>query len=199
MEDFKKIDLLRDGDIQTYKKFFCHYYPVMMSFACRFVDRQTAEDLVQDTFIMIWEERKNLVIQNIFSFLLRSLQNKCLNYLKHKLVIEEYETYVRIAEVRMEYIMERSDENQIYFNLNKADLHKKLKDALLKLPPKCAETCDLYYFQGYSAKEIATIMGVSSRTVEGYIYQAIKFLREELQGTDFLSVVPFLQIMNFLK
>lgn len=189
----KKLDAL------TYKNLFKRYYPVLMSFACRFVSRQVAEDLVQDVFITVWEKREDLVVTNIFSFLLKSVQNKCLDHLKHQLVIKEYESYIRIAKIRMEYLMERSDDNQLYANLNRADLSQELKKAISKLSPKCAQACELYYFHGYSTKEIAIIMNQSPRTIEGYFYQAIQFLREELQDLDLLSVIFFLQVINLLK
>ena len=189
----KKLDAL------TYKDLFKRHYPVLMGFACRFVSRQVAEDLVQDVFITVWENRENLVINNMFSFLLKSVQNRCLDYLKHQLVVKEYEAYVRIAKIRMEYLMERSDDNQLYSNLNRADLSKELKKAISRLSPKCAQACELYYFHGYSTKEIAIIMNQSPRTIEGYFYQAIQFLREELQGLDLLYVIYLLQIINLLK
>jgi len=199
MNELTDLELLRRGDFLAYKKFFKHYYPLLMAFSCRFVDRQTSEDIVQDVFVSVWEKRESLSVNNIFSFLLRSVQNKCLDYLKHKSITKNYESQVRIAEIRMEYIMDRTDNNQIYNSIDRKELYNELKKAISKLPPKCAQACDFYYFQGYSTKEISMIMKVSPRTIEGYFYQAIKFLRDELHYIDLFELLMILESFHFLN
>lgn len=176
------MELLRQGNLTVYKKFFTLYYPKLMGFACRFVDRATAEDIVQEVFIYFWENREVIHIANLMSFLLKSVQNRCLNYLKHKMVVESYEAEVRIAKARLLYIMETTDGNSVYTHVIKQDLSEILREALDKLSPKCAKACYLYYFRDYGVKEIAELLDVSPRTVEGYFYQALITLRKELKG-----------------
>lgn len=173
--------LLREGDLTVYKKFFTFYYPKLMGFACRFVDRFTAEDIVQEVFLYVWENREMMQITRPLSFLFKNVQNKCLNHLKHKMVIESYEAEVRIAKNRLLYIMESTDGNAVYAQVIKQDVSAILRQAIEKLSPKCARACYLYYFRDYSVKEIAQILNVSPRTVEGYIYQALITLRKELK------------------
>lgn len=199
MNETPDIELLCRGDMLTFKKFFEHYYPILMSFSCRFVERQVSEDLVQEVFINVWEKRDSLKTDNTLSFLLKSVQNKCLDYLKHKSIVESYESQVRIAGSRMEYIMERTDNNQIYTAIDRKELYEELKSAISKLPSKCAQACELYYFQGYSTKEIAVMMDVSSRTIEGYFYQAVKFLKDELRDTNLLELLMILEASHFLS
>lgn len=199
MNEIPDIEALRKGDICAYKDFFEHYYPMLMEFSCRFVDRQASEDLVQEVFINVWEKHESLMIDNVLSFLLKSVQNKCLDYLKHKSIKEGYESQVRIAESRLEYIMERTDNNQIYAAIDRKELYEELKRAISKLPPKCAQACSLYYFQGYTTKEIAVIMNASSRTIEGYFYQAIRFLRDELHDINLLELLMLLEASHLLS
>lgn len=173
--------LLREGNLTVYKKFFTSYYPKLMGFACRFVDRSTAEDIVQEVFLYVWENREMMQVTRPLSFLFKNVQNKCLNHLKHKMVIESYEAEVRIAKTRLLYIMETTDGNAVYAQVIKQDVSAILRQAIEKLSPKCARACYLYYFRDYSVKEIAQILDVSPRTVEGYIYQALITLRKELK------------------
>lgn len=190
MNDFD-LELLRGGNLSAYKRCFKLYYPRLMGFACRFVDRQTAEDIVQDIFITVWENRENLRVDNLMSFLLRSVQNRCLNYLKHRMVVENYEAEVRIAKERLTYLMNATDSNAVYSQLMQHDLARILKQALNKLSSKCAKACYLYYFQDFSVKEIADTLEVSPRTVEGYFYQALTILRRELKHILFFLFMLF--------
>lgn len=175
------MNLLREGNPAVYKKFFTYYYPKLMGFACRFVDRSTAEDIVQEVFLYVWENREVMQLTRPLSFLFKNVQNKCLNYLKHKMVVESYEAEIRIAKKRLLYIMETTDGNAVYSRVIEQDVSAILKQALEKLSPKCAKACYLYYFRDYSVKEIAEILEVSPRTVEGYFYRALITLRKELK------------------
>ena len=142
MEAKIDIEKVRKGDHAAFKTFFECFYPKLMALACRFVDEQVAKDMVQEVFTSYWEQKKVIQPDNIQSFLFKWLQNSCLNHIKHQMVVDEYESRVRIAEARIR----------------------------------------LAFFHDMSRKEIAEIMGISPRTVEGHIRQALAFLREDLKG-----------------
>lgn len=189
--DIYDIELLREGNLPAFKNYFILNYPKLMGFACRYVDRQTAEDIVQDVFITIWENKNELQINNLMSFLLRSVQNRCLNHLKHRTVVENYEVEVRIAKERLAYIIETTDGNAIYSHLIKKDLLDIIKGSFNKLSYKCAKACYLYYFQDFNVKEIAEMLQVSPRTVEGYFYQALIILRKEFKSIGLCILMLF--------
>ena len=95
---------------------------------------------------------------------------------------EDYEAEVRIAQMRLEYLKQADDGTAVYRRLEHESLTHLLRNAIhLLTPEKCARACLLYYFQDYSVKEIADIMEVSPRTVEGYLYNGIKQLRKILK------------------
>ena len=71
--------------------------------------------------------------------------------------------------------------------VNSAKNTEIIEISVNKLPPKCAQAFRLHYFQDVSRKEIADIMGISVRTVEGHIHQALLFLRKDLK--DFLFLI----------
>ena len=72
----------------SFKRLFEFLYPRMMSLACRFVDDETAKDLVQDVFVDYWEQQHTLHLTNPSSYLYKSIQNKCLNHIRHQAVEE---------------------------------------------------------------------------------------------------------------
>lgn len=182
MKDSLDIQKLKQGDKEAFRIFFECFYPKLMALACRFVDEPTAKDLVQEVFVSYWENKKEIEVDHIYSFLCKWLQNSCLNYLKHQLIVEEYENRVRIAEARMTFIDEKTDTNEVLKQVINQDIREVIVTSVNKLPPKCRQVFYLYYFQDMSQKEIATLLNISVRTVEAHVRQAILFLRKDLKN-----------------
>lgn len=178
---------VKKGDPVAFRQLFERLYPKLMALACRFVDEQTAKDLVQDLFTSYWKQKSTIEAEKIDSFLYKWLQNSCLNYLKHQMVASEYEARVRIAEARIAFLNETTDSNEVLKQVMDNDLHEIIELSIKKLPPKCAQAFRLCYFHDMSHKEIAEVMDISHRTVEGHIRQAISFLRTDLK--DLLTLV----------
>ncbi|WP_293672664.1 RNA polymerase sigma-70 factor [uncultured Parabacteroides sp.] len=183
------IDRIREGDHTAFKNFFEYFYPKLMALACRFVDNQVAKDLVQEVFTAYWEQKQMIRVENIKSFLYKWVQNSCLNYIKHQMVVDEYESRVRIAEARIAFLEESSDSNEVLKQVINQDLREIIEVSVNKLPPKCAQAFRLCYFHDVSRKEAAEIMDISPRTVEGHIRQALAFLREDLKGLFMLILM----------
>jgi len=176
------IEKLKRGDPLTFKVFFERFYPKLMGLACRFVDVQTARDIVQEVFASYWEQKKEIEAENIQSYLYKWIQNRCLNHLKHQIIIEEYESRIRIAEARIAYLENVTDTNDALTQIMTRDITDRIKEAIGQLPPKCAEAFNLFYFGEMSHKEIAEKMQISPRTVEGHIRQAVLSLRKQLRN-----------------
>jgi RNA polymerase sigma-70 factor (ECF subfamily) len=181
MKNNFEIEKIKQGDHKAFCRFFEILYPKLMALACRFVKEPVAEDLVQEVFLTLWEQKSAIQADNIQSYLYKWTQNKCLNYLKHLVVIEEYEAQVCIAEAREAFLTNSSDFNDIFKQIDMQNFQKKIETAIQKLPPKCAQAFRLCYLDDKSHKEIAEIMGISPRTVEGHIRQGILLLRTELR------------------
>lgn len=160
---------------------FKEYYPRLMALACRFVDHDAAEDLVQDVFLTFQEQRKTLRINSDIAFLTKCLQNKCLNYIKHQTVVKEYEARVHIAEMRVQYLNEHHAFNKELETVMFNDLRDIIETSLSKLPDNCAEAFRLCYFDDLTHKMAARKMGLSYRTVEGYVQKALAFIKTDLK------------------
>lgn len=175
------IQKVKEGDSTAFKSLFECFYPKLMALACRFVDEQVAKDLVQDVFASYWEQKKLIEADNIQSYLYKWIQNRCLNYIKHQMVVEEYEARVRVAEARIAFFTDRMDTNDVLKQVINQDLRELIDISVKKLPPKTAEAFRLCYYHDLSHKEIAEVMNISHRTVETHIRNAILFLRKDLK------------------
>lgn len=177
---------MKDEQIMVIKQMFIQLYPKMMSVACRYVDEFTAKDLIQEVFLLFHERYYEIKADNKYAYLMRTLQNKCLNYLKHKNIEENYETEVAIAEERTAFLSERSDQNEIYERLDKEDLRRRLEFSINKLTPKCQQAFRLHFFEELTYKEVGEAMNISHRTAEVHVQQALAFLKSDVKNLSFI-------------
>ncbi|MDH6303647.1 RNA polymerase sigma-70 factor (family 1) [Parabacteroides sp. PF5-5] len=173
---------------ELFLQYFQQLYPRLMALSCRFVNEDVAKDMVQDAFVMLWEQKDR--IQHVPTYLYKSVQNNCLNYIKHNHVVSDYAEKVRIAESRIQYLNEKTDENEVIKQVEYLDIRSKIEEALNELPPRTAEAFRLYFFEELSAKEVAEVMDISHRTVEVHVRKALSFLRNNFQNLHIL--LPFL-------
>ena len=171
------IQKVKQGDTDAFKRLFEFLYPRLMGLACRFVDNEEAKDLVQDVFVEYWEHKQVLELDNVSSYLYKSIQNKCLNHIKHQAVVDGYAANVKIAQTRIDYLARTTDDNEIFRQISNQNLRELIEASVGKLPPKCQEAFRLCYFHEMTCKEAAHVMGLSPRTVEGHVQKAIAILR----------------------
>lgn len=140
-----------------------------------------SEDLVQETLIKFWETRHTFSNEEtIAPYLFTILKNKCLDYLKHKVVEQKYNNTTTedynywIANM---YALEDSSINIITEN----QIKKACFDAISKMPQPRRDIFIMSRFKNMKNQEIAEEMGISVKTVEYHITKSISFLREELK------------------
>ncbi len=171
---------ISNGDTKAFEDLFKAFFPELTFYALRFVeDMDTAEEIVQDIFFNLWENRKKFNINtSVKSYLYTTVKNTCLNLIKHKKVQNKYREYFS-----RKLQMDELDED----NWGKGDnLQAKIKIAIEKLPPQRRRIFNMSRFEEMTYKEIAKELEISTKTVENQIGSALKFLRKELK--DFLPM-----------
>ena len=160
---------------EAFVKIFRQYYANLVLFTARFIpDKSVCEDIVQEAFIKIWSNRKNLEIKtSIRSYLTTSVQNLALDELRHRKVKNNY------LEMNREIILSLSPDEHMFFT----ELSDAIDNALEKLSPELRETLMLSRSEKLKYHEIAQRLNVSVRTVEVRISKALKYLRSVL-GED---------------
>ena len=86
MHNAQLINNLREGDHHAYKFIFDHYYALMGAIAYEYVeDYYISQNIVEDVMMSIWEKREQLIIStSVKSYLLTSVHNKCIDYLRSR-------------------------------------------------------------------------------------------------------------------
>jgi len=135
--------------------------------------KESAEDVVQHTFIQLWENRGKIEINNnLKSYLYITVKNNSINYLKSAKTRKLYET---------EYHNNHHDKMENGIDLNK--FSHKLKEALQLLPEQCRVIYTLKNLEGLTYKEISEYLNISEKTVENQLSIALKKLRDMLIKT----------------
>jgi RNA polymerase sigma-70 factor (ECF subfamily) len=166
---------LKTGDEKCFTAVFTILYPDLVFFAGRLTGSlHIAEEFVQDAFMNLWEERKALNIHtSLKSYLLRTVQNRCIDWMRHQKTVHRYEAMIKNSE--LEFVSETED------YLLWSELDNQIRDAVMKLPPKEAEAFKMSRYDGMKYHEIAEKLNVSVRTVEERMGKALHFLRECLR------------------
>ena len=168
--------------VSAYREMFKRFYSYMVLYAMRRVQqREVAEDIVQEVFIAIWEGSKVFNSYRGFrAYLYDLVNNKCLDYLKHKAVEERYVVYM------MENQQEGEDGE---FGLMREEIYRELYIAVSELPERCREVFELH-LKGKKNDEIAELLSLSVQTVKAHKRNAVCFLKERL-GNVFFWVLLF--------
>ena len=163
----------------TFELFFKENYEILCRFAFTFLkDADEAEEIVQNSFVKLWEDKDKLQIDiSSKAYLFTTVRNASLNRLKHGRIKNEYKASVQHS---VEY------KNQVEETVYGNELQAKINEAINKMPEKRREVFNLIRFEGLKYKEVAEQLGISPKTVENHMGSAIKFLKDELQ--DFLPM-----------
>lgn len=188
-EESSLTERILQGDKSAFTSVFTKYYADMVMFAHTMVrDKATSEEIVQDIFIRLWENRKTIVItSSLKSFLLKSIQNKCIDWIRHIKIRDKYQMRI----LNHPILFENDAENYLLYT----ELEEKLKKALDKFPKDISRIFVMNRFEGLTYNQIADALNISVRTVEVRMGKALSLLKDLLK--DYL-ITPAILFSLFL-
>lgn len=157
-------------------------------------DEFAAEDIVSEAFISIWEHENAETIISIEAYLINTLRNKCLNYLRHvKIQTDVHEKLSESSRIELEYRI-ADLENCIPQDILSEELRIQIRKLLNNLPPKTREVFIANRMKGLSYNQIAEQQAISTKAVEYHISKALRLLRKNLKDYIYLALlVPFVK------
>lgn len=180
---------LISGNQEALEKIFFTYAQVLINFSVRFViDRDTAENIVQDVFTKIWMNRKKLnPAQGIKNYLYQAVRNESYKILRN----------IKIHNLHEERVTELyNKESSIELNYETKELQEIVYKSIEELPIKCREIFKLNRYDGLKYKEIAEILEISPKTVENQMGIALKKIREKLKNLIIILLVLVSSILG---
>lgn len=130
-------------------------------------NKYDTEDMVQQTFIRLMKDRT--VFQNEEhekAWLIRTAVNLCKDHFRSwwsRIVgLEEAADVAAVDSMKVDETLER----------------------VLNLPSKYKTVIYMYYYEGYTTKEIAKILGIKESTIRGHLHKGRQYLKMEIGGEE---------------
>ncbi len=133
----------------------------------------TAEDIVQEAFVKLWENCSSIIFDQALFFLKRVSKNHFYNTKRHDKII------LKFRESSSSRKKDTDNETPLFI-LEEKEFALKVKNTIASLPDKEREVFLLNRIDKLKYKEIADFLGISIKTVEKHISRALKTIRKEI-------------------
>ncbi|MFA5244858.1 MAG: RNA polymerase sigma-70 factor [Pedobacter sp.] len=194
MKDFDKFSdeklsvLLFEGDGDAFEEIFNRYWLKLYGVAIKRVKyRETAEEIIQDLFTQLWTKRESIQIHtSLAGYLFTSVRYLVLNHIQKEIVRENYKDSFQAVNT----FSHNSTEETVFLN----ELIRNIEKEVTYLPPQCRSVFELSRKENKTNREIAEVLGISEKTVEGHLTKAIKHLKVGLSEVSRIVAWFFLLV-----
>jgi len=169
---------LISGSRPAFNQIFSRYHQKLYFFSLGYLkSERDAEEIVQETFIKLWERRQDLKPElSIQAYLFQI----AFNFIRKRMI-----RTIREDEFRHDLAGELADFDDHTANtLNYHFLLEHISQLISELPPRQKQILELRKLEDYSVKEIAEMLGLSIKTIEAHLTAALKFLKEKLHDEN---------------
>ena len=182
----KVVEMLRNSDEESFDAVYRYYFQKLFAFACQYLSRDEAEEVVQETMVWLWENRDKLIAElNLKTLLFTIVKNKSLNKISHQKVKQK---------VHQEIVGKFDEQFSSPDFYLETELFELYQEALKKVPEEFRKTYEMHRNGNLTHKEIAEKLNVSPQLVNYHIGQVLKILRAELK--DYIPIMVALGIIK---
>lgn len=170
-------------DESTFEFIYRTYWQRLFEYARRKVHHnEAAEEIIQELFVKLWEQRERLQILNLENYLYTCVKNLVIDYYKQRL-FSELESIDK--EVGPDY--------PLFLD----ELETQILQAANRLPQKTRQIFMMNRLEGKSASEVSAELNLPQRTVEYHITIALRKLKYDLKDyTLLLTIGGICEILN---
>lgn len=167
---------LQNQNKSVYKNVFNHFYKGLVIYANNFLfDQEASEDAVQEVFISLWENAKNIEIKtSLKAYLYAMVRNKCLNYLKLVKITDD----LNVIDLNSMLVLE--EDLDLISEEEKTILYHHILKIVETFPESMQQVFKLKFIENYKYEEIADEMGISVNTVKTQLKRAKVKISESL-------------------
>jgi RNA polymerase sigma-70 factor (family 1) len=175
--------LLKQGDEGAFTHIYNTYWKLLFSTALHILqDHAIVQDIVQNIFISLWQRREEANILNMKAYLQQATRFgvfKAIREQKH-----DKSFFDRLAQITVNII---TDDPLLF-----KEQQQLLQELLDTLPEHCKETFRLSREENLTYKQIASLLGISEKTVEKRITKSLKHIRHALSVNLCICIVTIL-------
>ncbi len=186
MNDTDICKRLRRSDKRSLQWLFDQYYTTLVHYALKITsDPESSEEIVQDVFVSVWNNRKKIEVRSFHPYLSRAVRNKCITYIQAAMKHQEPIENVMYA------IRDTNNQNSMELD----ELTTALKEAENLLPQQTRLVFSLSRHSEMTYSEISKELGISTKTVEYHISKAFKLIRGFIASRGFQVSFVLLMIL----
>ncbi len=188
--DAELVEKLQGGDVKAFDQVYEKYAGKLYAFSLKYLKQtEEAEELVQSVFLKLWENQKSLKKGTSFkSFLFTIAYNEICNVFRRRTYFNKFISNTIAGKTDFSVETEEKIEYQ--------SVAEQVDQILSKLSDKQRTVFIKSRQEGKSSKEIAAEVGLSPGTVDNYISESLKLIRNNLQNKHF-SVLLFFSLFFF--
>lgn len=167
------VELLQKGNVAAFDSLFEVYSPKLYGFALKYFKNETdAEELVQEVFVKVWENRRTLKSELSFkSYLFTIALNQIRKYFNKKAT-------------SLRYLESLQNDPEVSDQVSTDDYETTLcqiYQIIEQMPIRRREIFTKSKLEGKSSKEVALELNISSGTVDNQVSEALRFIRSQLK------------------
>ena len=176
-DDQRLVQLLQKGNVAAFDSLFEGYSQKLFGFALKYFKNESdTEELVQEVFVKVWENRQTLKSELSFkSYLFTIALNQIRKHFNKKAT-------------SLRYLESLQNEPEFSEQMPTDDYESALQQINLiigQMPPRRREIFIKSKLDGKSSKEIAAELNISAGTVDNQVSEALRFIRSRLSPENF--------------
>jgi RNA polymerase sigma-70 factor (family 1) len=174
-DDLMLITLLKQGNALAFQKIYNSYWDKLFAYTYnRLHIREISEEVVQDVFFSLWAKRESITITcSLSAYLYGATKHRLLNELRS---VKVRKAYAADYTCFVETFYDNSNVEQ----QDLKDLENSIETSVSELPKQCQAVFRLSRQEHVPIHGIAERLNISTKTVENYLTQALKYLRTSL-------------------
>ena len=163
--ELQLMDQIKAGDYNAFRCLYQLHYNFLCNYAGKFLrDDFVSEDVVQEVFVKIWENRKRIIIkESVKSYLCSAVKNRSLNRLESESTRQKYTNL----------FLQNEDQQIDSDELEQEEFKNHLFQCIEKLPLRCKEAFILSRFERLKQEKIAANLNISPTTVKTQIHKRL--------------------------
>ena len=187
--NFKEKDLvilLTRSDEASFEELYHLYSPRLLGYLITLVKSETfAGELLQDTFIKLWDNRENIDPNQSFrSYLFRIAEN---------IVYDFFRKAARDKKLQAQFINSASRHySHVEENICSREDVQILHEVIDLLPPRRRQIYELVKIEERSYEEVSRLMKISISTISDHIVKANKFILKRLSTSEITTIIFFI-------
>jgi len=176
------VELLQKGNVAAFDSLFEVYSPKLYGFALKYFKNETdTEELVQEVFVKVWENRQSLKSELSFkSYLFTIALNQIRKYFNKKATSLRYLESLQNDPEFSDQVMTDDYETTLL----------QIYQIIEQMPTRRREIFTKSKLEGKSSKEVALELNITAGTVDNQVSEALRFIRSQLK-TGNLGLVLF--------